>query len=52
MNLLRESLRLPHTPEPCTLVVFGTSGDLTRRKLMPVRCNPVAKLHLRHGILG
>ncbi len=23
------------TPEPCTLVIFGASGDLTRRKLIP-----------------
>jgi len=22
-------------PEPCTIVIFGASGDLTRRKLMP-----------------
>ncbi|RPJ49917.1 MAG: hypothetical protein EHM23_35975, partial [Acidobacteria bacterium] len=22
-------------PEPCTLVIFGASGDLTRRELMP-----------------
>ena len=24
----------PH-PEPCTVVVFGASGDLTKRKLLP-----------------
>ncbi|RPI29391.1 MAG: glucose-6-phosphate dehydrogenase [Acidobacteria bacterium] len=23
------------TPQPCTLVIFGASGDLTRRELMP-----------------
>src|SRR5208283_1094875 len=22
-------------PEPCTIVIFGASGDLTRRKLIP-----------------
>jgi len=25
----------PNTPEPFTLVIFGASGDLTRRKLIP-----------------
>jgi glucose-6-phosphate 1-dehydrogenase len=34
-NPLREGLHLPRTPEPCTLVIFGASGDLTRRKLFP-----------------
>ncbi len=34
-NPLREGLNLPRTPEPCALVIFGASGDLTRRKLIP-----------------
>jgi glucose-6-phosphate 1-dehydrogenase len=34
-NPLREGLRLQRTPEPCALVIFGASGDLTRRKLFP-----------------
>jgi glucose-6-phosphate 1-dehydrogenase len=34
-NPLREGLRLPRTPDPCALVIFGASGDLTRRKLFP-----------------
>ncbi|MEE8347935.1 MAG: glucose-6-phosphate dehydrogenase, partial [Acidobacteriota bacterium] len=34
-NPLREGLRLERTPEPCTIVIFGASGDLTRRKLVP-----------------
>jgi len=34
-NPLAEGLRLPRTPEPCALVIFGASGDLTRRKLIP-----------------
>jgi glucose-6-phosphate 1-dehydrogenase len=34
-NPLREGLSLPRTPEPCVLVIFGASGDLTRRKLFP-----------------
>ncbi len=27
--------RLPRVPEPCALVVFGVTGDLARKKLMP-----------------
>jgi glucose-6-phosphate 1-dehydrogenase len=34
-NPLAEGLRLPRTPDPCALVIFGASGDLTRRKLFP-----------------
>ena len=34
-NPLAEGLKLPRTPEPCALVIFGASGDLTRRKLFP-----------------
>ena len=34
-NPLAEGLRLPRTPDPCALVIFGASGDLTRRKLIP-----------------
>ena len=29
------SLSTDHVPEPFTLVIFGASGDLTRRKLVP-----------------
>ena len=34
-NPLLEGLQLRRRPEPCTLVIFGASGDLTARKLMP-----------------
>jgi glucose-6-phosphate 1-dehydrogenase len=34
-NPLLEGLRLRRTAEPCVLVIFGASGDLTQRKLMP-----------------
>ena len=34
-NPLLEGLRLRRTPDPCALVIFGASGDLTRRKLFP-----------------
>ena len=34
-NPLLEGLRMQRTPEPCALVIFGASGDLTQRKIMP-----------------
>src|SRR5919201_2696620 len=34
-NPLQEGLQLRRTPEPCILVIFGASGDLTQRKLFP-----------------
>jgi glucose-6-phosphate 1-dehydrogenase len=34
-NPLEEGLALRRTPDPCTLVIFGASGDLTHKKLMP-----------------
>ncbi|MDX6513369.1 MAG: glucose-6-phosphate 1-dehydrogenase [Gaiellaceae bacterium] len=34
-NPLLEGLRLRRRPEPCVLVIFGASGDLTQRKLLP-----------------
>jgi glucose-6-phosphate 1-dehydrogenase len=38
-NPLREGLRLERTPEPCVMVIFGASGDLTKRKLIPALYN-------------
>jgi glucose-6-phosphate 1-dehydrogenase len=32
---LTESVRLERTPDPCVMVIFGASGDLTKRKLLP-----------------
>jgi glucose-6-phosphate 1-dehydrogenase len=34
-NPLQDGLRIEPTPGPTTLVIFGASGDLTRRKLLP-----------------
>ncbi len=34
-NPLAEGLGLRRRPDPCALVIFGASGDLTRRKLFP-----------------
>ena len=42
-NPLQDGLRLEPTPGPTTLVIFGATGDLTRRKLLP------ALYHLSRG---
>ena len=34
-NPLREGLRAERTASPCIVVIFGASGDLTKRKLVP-----------------
>ena len=34
-NPLQDGLRIEPTPGATTLVIFGASGDLTRRKLLP-----------------
>lgn len=38
-NPLRQGLRLPRTPEPCAIVIFGATGDLSHRKLLPALYN-------------
>jgi glucose-6-phosphate 1-dehydrogenase len=35
LNPLRSGRRMRRSPEPSSLVIFGGSGDLTRRKLIP-----------------
>src|SRR5205085_12359385 len=34
-NPLLEGLQVARQPEPCAMVIFGASGDLTKRKLFP-----------------
>ncbi len=34
-NVLREGLRLERVPDPCVLVLFGATGDLAHRKVVP-----------------
>ncbi len=34
-NPLREGLRLERVPDPSVFVLFGATGDLARRKVMP-----------------
>ncbi len=38
-NPLREGLRVELAAEPCVVVIFGATGDLTHRKLMPALYN-------------
>ncbi|HEY8172464.1 MAG TPA: glucose-6-phosphate dehydrogenase [Dehalococcoidia bacterium] len=39
LNPLREGLRIPRAPDACATVVFGATGDLTARKLIPALYN-------------
>jgi glucose-6-phosphate 1-dehydrogenase len=45
-NPLQENDRMDRLPDPCMMVIFGASGDLTRRKLIPA----LLDLH-RQGLL-
>ncbi|MFO7171133.1 MAG: glucose-6-phosphate dehydrogenase [Chloroflexota bacterium] len=38
-NPLRAGLRMHRTPPPCAVVIFGATGDLTHRKLVPALYN-------------
>ena len=38
-NPLREGLTQRPPPEPCSIVIFGATGDLTHRKLIPALYN-------------
>lgn len=35
VNPLRAGLQMDRMPDPCVMVIFGVTGDLTARKLMP-----------------
>src|ERR1051325_3830367 len=41
-NPLREGLATRAVPQPCTIVIFGATGDLTHRKLVPALYNVAA----------
>src|SRR5579872_1083721 len=38
-NPFREGLRLEGATQPCQLIIFGATGDLTKRKLLPAIYN-------------
>src|SRR5258706_10473941 len=48
-NPLREGLRIKHSPEPCVMVIFGATGDLTHRKLLPALYNLALETPLPAG---
>ena len=53
-NPLLEGLRLRRSPDSCALVVFGASGDLTRRKIFPALYSLAVRRLLpeRFGVVG
>ena len=53
-NPLIDGLRIEATPGPTTLVIFGASGDLTRRKLLPALYNLSRgnRLPARFAVIG
>ena len=53
-NPLRQGLRLERSAEPCTVVIFGASGDLTKRKLVPAlyRLSQQRLLPGEFGVVG
>jgi glucose-6-phosphate 1-dehydrogenase len=53
-NPLLDGLRVRRRPDPCLLVIFGASGDLTSKKLMPALYSLAFRglLPERFGIVG
>ncbi|HET7216971.1 MAG TPA: glucose-6-phosphate dehydrogenase [Vicinamibacterales bacterium] len=53
-NPLHDGLRLEPTPGPTTLVIFGASGDLTKRKLLPAvyRLSKRGRLPAQFAVVG
>jgi len=46
LNPLREGISIRAVPQPCTIVIFGATGDLTHRKLIPALYNLAHEKHL------
>ena len=53
-NPLQDGLRLEPTPGPAILVIFGATGDLTKRKLLPAlyHLSKGQRLPARFSVLG
>ncbi|QUV80861.1 glucose-6-phosphate dehydrogenase [Chloracidobacterium sp. D] len=49
LNPLRAEARVERTPDPCTVVIFGASGDLAKRKLVPALFNLARERRLPGG---
>jgi glucose-6-phosphate 1-dehydrogenase len=50
-NPLRRGLADQRTPQPCIMVIFGVTGDLTARKLMPALYDLHAEQPLPEGFV-
>ena len=50
VNPLREGLASRAMPDPCSVVIFGATGDLTHRKLIPALYNLAADGDLPPGL--
>ncbi len=48
-NPFREGLRIKPSLEPCIMVIFGATGDLTHRKLLPALYNLALEVPLPAG---
>src|SRR6187549_4279319 len=46
LNPLREGMRVARAPEPTSIVIFGATGDLARRKLVPALYNLARDNHM------
>ena len=53
-NILRDEERLPPVPDPGVMVIFGASGDLTARKLVPALYDLAAqrRLPMEFAVVG
>jgi glucose-6-phosphate 1-dehydrogenase len=53
-NVLRDETRIPRVPEPGAMVIFGASGDLTARKLVPALYDLAAarRLPMEFAVVG
>src|SRR5256885_12370269 len=49
-NPLREGIVTGTVPESCTVVIFGATGDLTHRKLVPALYNIAADGEMPPGL--
>ena len=54
LNRLREGLPRPRTAPPCAMAIFGATGDLARRKLVPALYHLARAGHLpdEFGVVG
>jgi glucose-6-phosphate 1-dehydrogenase len=53
-NPLMEGMQVRRRPDPCVIVIFGASGDLTKRKLFPALYSLALRRMLpeKFGVLG